>query len=153
MAEITIFNDLGVQDNKVCHCYYCFPIYLPWSERIGWPWSSFSECWVLNQVFHSPLSPSSSGSFVLLSFTFIKRLFSSSSLSAIRVASSTYLKLLIYLPAILIPTCASSCLAFHIMYSAYKLNKQGNKTKKQGNNRLDVLLSQFGMSSFFHVQF
>ena len=34
-------------------------------------------------------------------FTFIKRLFSSSSLSAIRVVSSEYLRLLIFLPAIL----------------------------------------------------
>ena len=41
-------------------------------------------------------------------FTFIKRLFSFSSLSAIRVVSSAYLRLLIFLPAILIPACASS---------------------------------------------
>ena len=27
---------------------------------------------------------------------------------------------------ILIPACASSSLAFHMMYSAYKLNKQGD---------------------------
>ena len=40
--------------------------------------------------------------FSLCSFTFIKRLFSSSSLSAIRVVLSAYLRLLIYLPAILI---------------------------------------------------
>ena len=39
--------------------------------------------------------------FSLSSFTFIKRLFSSSSLSAIRVVSSAYLRLLIFLPAIL----------------------------------------------------
>ena len=32
------------------------------------PWSSFSDCWVLNQLFHSPLSLSSSGSVVLLGF-------------------------------------------------------------------------------------
>ena len=37
------------------------------------------------------------------SFTFIKRLFSSSSLSAVRVVSSAYLRLLIFLPAILVP--------------------------------------------------
>ena len=59
----------------------------------------------------------------LSSFTFIKSLFSSSSLSAIRVVSSAYLRLLIFLLAILIPACASSSLAFHMMYSAYKLNK------------------------------
>ena len=62
----------------------------------------------------------------LFSFSFIKRLFSSSSLSAIRVVSSAYLRLLIFLPAILIPMCASSSLAFHMMCSAYNLNKLGD---------------------------
>ena len=61
--------------------------------------------------------------FSLSSFTFIKRLFSSSSLSAIRVVSSIYLRLLIFLPANLIPACASSSPAFCLMYSAYKLHK------------------------------
>ena len=46
--------------------------------------------------------------FPLSFFTFINRLFSSSSLSAGRVVSSAYLRLLIFLPAILIPDCASS---------------------------------------------
>ena len=64
--------------------------------------------------------------FSLSSFTFNKRLFSSSSLSMIRVVSSAYLRLLIFLLAILIPAWASSSLAFHMMYSAYKLNKQGD---------------------------
>ena len=64
--------------------------------------------------------------FLLSSFTFIKRLLSSSSLSAIRVVSSAYLRLLIILAAILIPACALSTAAFHMMYSAYKLNKQGD---------------------------
>ena len=67
----------------------------------------------LSQLFHS-------------SFTFIMRFFSSSSLSAIRVVSSTYLRLLIFLPAILVPAYASSILVFLMMYSAYKLNKQGD---------------------------
>ena len=43
-----------------------------------------------------------------------------------RVVSSVYLRLLIFLPAILIPACASSSLAFLTMYSTYKLNKQGD---------------------------
>ena len=46
--------------------------------------------------------------------------------SAIRVVSSAYLRLLIFLPAILISACASSSPAFLMMYSAYKLNKQGD---------------------------
>ena len=56
--------------------------------------------------------------FSLSSFNFIKRFFSSSLLSAIIVVSSAYLRLLIFPPAILIPVCASSSLAFHMMYSA-----------------------------------
>ena len=62
--------------------------------------------------------------FSLSSFILIKRLFSSSSLSAIRVVSSAYLRLLIFLPGILIPAWASFSLAFYMMYSAYKFNKQ-----------------------------
>ena len=38
--------------------------------------------------------------------------------------SSAYLRLLFSLLEILIPACASSSLAFYMMYSAYKLNKQ-----------------------------
>ena len=53
-----------------------------------------------------------------LSFTFIERLFSFSSLSAIRVVSSAYLWLLIFLPAIVIPSFDSSGLAFRMRYSA-----------------------------------
>ena len=48
------------------------------------------------------------------SFTFIKKLFSFSLLSAIRVVTTAYLRLLIFLLAILIPACASSSLAFHM---------------------------------------
>ena len=40
--------------------------------------------------------------------------------------STAYLKILIFLLAILIPACASSSPAFLMMYSAYKLNKQGD---------------------------
>ena len=54
--------------------------------------------------------------FSLSSFTFIRRLFNSSSLSAIRVVSFEYVRLLIFLPAILIPACASSSPAFCMMY-------------------------------------
>ena len=65
-------------------------------------------------------------SFSLSSFTFIKRFFSSSLLSAIRVVTSGYLKLLIFLPAVLILACVSSKPAFRLMYCEYKLNKQGD---------------------------
>ena len=35
MAVVTICSDFGSLKNKVCHCFHCFPIYLPWSDGIG----------------------------------------------------------------------------------------------------------------------
>ena len=64
--------------------------------------------------------------FLLSSFTLIKRFFSSSLLSVVRGESSAQLRLLIFLLAILISACDSLSLAFYIMYSACKLNEQGN---------------------------
>ena len=64
--------------------------------------------------------------FKFSSFTLIKRPFFSSSLYSITMVSSTYLRLPVFLLAVLIPACASSTPAFHMMYSAYKLNKQGD---------------------------
>jgi len=113
MAAVTICSDSSAQEYKISHCFHCFPIYLPWSDGTGCHDLHF---WMLS------FKPD----FSLSSFYFIKRLFSSSLLSAIRVVSSTYLRLLIFLPEILIPACASSSLACHMIYSAYKLNKQGD---------------------------
>ena len=95
-----------------------FPLFphlfaMKWWDQM--PWSLFSECW-------ANFKPT----FSLSSFTFIKRLFGSSSLSAVSVVSSAYLRLLIFLLAILIPACATPNPAFLMMYSAYKLNKQGD---------------------------
>ena len=73
--------------------------------------------------------------FSLCSFTFIKRLvrFPFCHLRGI----ICNLKLLIFLLPVLIPACDSSNLAFHMMYSAYKINKQGTIYN------LDILLSNF----------
>ena len=109
MAAVTICSDFGAQKIKsatvspsICH------------EVMG-PDALILVFWMLN------FKPTFSLSF----FTVIKRLFSSL-LSARRVVSSAYLRLLIFLLAILIPACASSSPAFQMMYSAYKLNKQGD---------------------------
>ena len=32
MAAVIICSDFGVPQNKVCHYFHCFPIYLPWSD-------------------------------------------------------------------------------------------------------------------------
>ena len=106
MGEVTICSDFGAQKNKVSHCFHCFPIYLSWSDG--------TRCHDL--VFWMM---SFKPTFSLSSFTFIKMLFSSSLLSDIRVVSSAYLSLLVFLLAILIPAYASSSPAFHMMYSAY----------------------------------
>ena len=33
MAEVTICSDFGAQENKVCHCFHGFFIYLPWNDE------------------------------------------------------------------------------------------------------------------------
>ena len=93
--------------------FHFFPIYLPWSDGTRCHHLSF-----LNVNFKPAFS--------LSSFILIQRLYSSSSLSAIRVGSFAYLRLLIFLSEILIPAWNSSSLAFHMMYSTCKLNKQGD---------------------------
>ena len=65
------------------HCFHCLPIF--------WPWSDGPDAMIL--VF-SVLSFKSD--FSLSSFTFIKRVFSSSLLSALSVVLSAYLRLLIF---------------------------------------------------------
>ena len=64
----------------------------------------------------------------LSSCTLIRRLFSPSLFSAITVVSSAYLRLLMFLPPVLIPACNSPSNspspAFLMMCSAYRLNKQ-----------------------------
>ena len=35
MSVVTICSDFGTQENKVCLCFHCFPIYLPWSDETG----------------------------------------------------------------------------------------------------------------------
>ena len=62
MAAVTICSDFGAQKNKVFDWFHSFPIYLPWSDGTRYRDLSFSECWVLSQLFHSPLPLSSRGS-------------------------------------------------------------------------------------------
>ena len=77
----------------------------PTCHKVMGPDAMIFVCWMLSFKPAFSLSP----------FTFIKRLFSSSLLSAIRVMSSAYLRLLTFLLAILIPACVSSSPAFHMI--------------------------------------
>ena len=107
----------GAQENKVCHYFHCFPIYLPWSDGTRCHHLHF---WMLN---FKPTFP-------LTSFILIKRLFRSSSLHVTKgVVSSAYLRLLIFLPAILISACDSSSPAFRMTYYVHRLSKQSDSIK------------------------
>ena len=99
MAAVTICSGFEASQNRVSHCFHCFHIY--------WPLSDGTRCHDLT-FLNVELKPT----FSLSSFTFIKRLFSSSLLSAVRVVSSAYLRLLLFLPAILIPAYGSFSPAF-----------------------------------------
>ena len=111
MAAVTIFSDFRAQENKVSHCFHCFPSIC--HKVMGMDAMTF----VFRMLSFKP-------AFSVSSFSFIKRLFGSSSLSAIRMVSFAYLRLSILLLSVLIPTCDSSSLAFRMIYSVCKLNKQ-----------------------------
>ena len=120
--------------NKVSHCFHCFPIVC--HEETG----LHATIFVLWMLSFKP-------TFSLSSVTLINRLFSSPSLSAIRDVSSAYLWLLIFLPEKLIPACTSFSPAFHMMYSAYKLNKQGDNMQPWRTSFLIWKPFSFSMSS------
>ena len=113
MAAITICSDFGAQENKVCHCFHFFPSIC---HEVMEPDTMIFICQTLSFKL----------TFSLFSFILIKKLFSSSLLSVIRVISDAYLRLLVFFLAILIPACALFSPAFHMMYRSYKLNKQGD---------------------------
>ena len=113
MTAVTICSDFGAQENKIYHCFHFSP-------------SICHEVMGLDAIILVFWMLSFKSAFSLFSFSLIKRLFSSSSIYAIRVESYVYLMLLIFFLTILIPTYDSSSPAFHMMYSAYKLNKQGD---------------------------
>ena len=53
MAAVIIFSDFGAPKDKVCHCFRCFPIYLPWSDGTGCHvfWMLFLFCFSI--LWHS----------------------------------------------------------------------------------------------------
>ena len=66
IAAVTICSDSGAQD--ILSLFPLFPHLFPMKWWDPMPWSWFSECWALSQLFHPPLSLSSRGSLVLLHF-------------------------------------------------------------------------------------
>ena len=113
MAAVTICSDFAAQENKFVTVSIVSPSIC--HEVMG-PDDMIFIFWMLSFKL----------AFLLSSFTLIKRLFSSSLLPAIWVMLSAYLRMLIFLLTILILACDSSSLAFHMMYSAYKLKNRGD---------------------------
>ena len=83
MATFIICNDFGAQENKVRHYF----VFLSLCYEVMGLCAMIFVFWML----------SLKSAFSLSSFTFMKRLFSSSSLSAIRVVSCAYLRLLLFI--------------------------------------------------------
>ena len=125
MAAVTICSDFGAQENKVSHCFLCFPIHLPWNEG--------NRCYDL-----SFLNVEFQASFFTYLFHFHQEALQFLCAICHRVVSSAYLKLLIFLVAILIPACDSFSPTLLMMYSAYKLNKQGDNIQPWRTLFLDL---------------
>ena len=128
MAAVTICSDFEARENSLCFPCFPIYLPWSYGTRDGNPLQCFflenprdggaswaavygvtqSQTW-LKQLRSSSMGPdamilvfwvlSCKTTFSLSSFTFIKRLFNSSSLSATRVVSSVYLRLLIILLA------------------------------------------------------
>ena len=116
MAAVTICSGFGAQENEVCYYFHCFSSNC---HEVMEPDAMIIIFWMLS---FKPV-------FTLSSLIFIKSLFSPSSLYASGVVSSEYLRLLIFLPAVLIPACVSSSPASCVRYSAWNLNKQGDNAQ------------------------
>ena len=114
MAEVTIHSDFRDKEEEIITAS-TFPPPIC-QEGLG-PDLRFCCCCCCLILNFKP-------TFSLSSFMLINSLFSSSSLYAIRVISLTYLKLVIFLLANLIPACNLSSPAFLLMCSVYKLNEQ-----------------------------
>ena len=115
MTTVTVFSNFEAQENKICHCLNSFPFLFPWSH------GTRTRCHYL--IF---LMLSFKSTFSLSSFTLINRLLV---LPHFLPLECYYLHIwgcLVFLPAIFILACDSAHPVFHIMYSAYKLNKQGD---------------------------
>ena len=129
MTAVTICSDFGAQENKV----RLFPLFPHLFAKKWWDWmplSLFFECWVLSQLFHSPLSLSSRGFHFLFTFCY--------------KSGVTCISEVIDISPGNIPACASFTLAFHMMYSAYKLNNIDfpNSSKHSFKKYLSLLTSR-----------
>ena len=112
MAAVTICNYFGGPQNSVS----LFPMFPPLFTLKRWdqtPWSLFSECWVLSQLFTLLFHFHQEALQFLLTFCH-------------KGGVICILRLLISLVETLVPAQASCSPEFFMMFSSYKLNNQGD---------------------------
>ena len=136
MAAVTICSDFGAQGNKVCHCFHCFPIYLPWSDGTRHHGLSFLNVeLVLSQLIRSPLSLSSKGSLAPLHFLSLKW-------HHLHIWGCWYFSQQSWFQVVLHPAWHFVWYTLHIIYII-----------RVTIYNLDIILFQSGTSPLFHVQF
>ena len=112
MVAVSICSDFGNQKNSLS-LFPLFPIYLPWSDGPG-----CHDLCFLNVEFQANI-------FTLL-FHFHQQALKFFFTFCHKGGVINISEVIVFLLAILIPAYVSSSPAFLMMYSAYKLNKQGD---------------------------
>ena len=135
MAAVTIYRDFGAHVKKVFHCFHsCLIIF----HEVMRQDATIFVFWMLSFKSAFPLS----------TFNFIKRFFSFSSFSALRVVSSSYLRFLIFLAEILIPACASYRPVLHYVLRIYPQSLTSESFHKplvlipQGTDRMKTTITE-----------
>ena len=127
-------SDFGAQENKFCHYFHCFPIYLPWRAGTGNHDLSFWT-WSFKPAFSISSFTSSRGSLVLLHFLPLEW-------CHLLICGCWYFSQQSWFQFVLHS-------AWHFKWCTLHIRQISRMTIYS----LDVLLSQFWISLMFHVQF
>ena len=111
MAEVTVCSDFGAQENKICHSFHFFPFYLWWSDGTDAMVLMFLNVEFQDSFFIFPLFLSSRASSVPLHFWPLLW-YHLHIWGCWYFSQWSWLLLVIH--------------SAHMMYSAHKLNKQGD---------------------------
>ena len=133
MAAVTVHHDFGTQENKICHCFYFFPFYLPWSDGTGCHDLSFICVCMYSHVYtfmHRTLGSATSYCLTRLnkitgitqykSFNFKYHLACNQTFTSFhtkRIRCPPHLKITPQIPPFFLPSPHSSNFSFSLKYS------------------------------------